>query len=380
MTSFYVECGRCGATTEPAPRIALCRECGSPQLVRYPLSELAAHDLRPVWSARPAGMWRYQELLPLRCDEEPVTLGEGGTPLLRLRALGSELGLDLFLKDEGRNPTGSFKDRGVSTAVTRAVLDGVRSFVISSAGNAAAALAAYAARAGVPARVYIPSDTPSGVIRRCRAFGAEVIEVKGLITDCARLAAGHAEHTGAFDLSTLNEPYRIEGKKTMMLETVEALEWRPPDAMVYPTGGGTGLIGAWKVLQELRELGLVRGGTRMYAVQSAGCAPIVRAWSEGKAEAATWTRADTEAWGLRVPAARGDFLILRVLRDTTGGAIAVTDDDMRAGSSELGAREGINAIIEGGASLAAARALRRAGELADGELVVLFNTGNMLAY
>jgi threonine synthase len=162
-------------------------------------------------------MWRYQELLPLRCDEVPVTLGEGGTPLLRLRALGSELGLDLFLKDEGRNPTGSFKDRGVSTAVTRAVLDGVRSFVISSAGNAAAALAAYAARAGVPARVYIPSDTPSGVIRRCRAFGAEVIEVKGLITDCARLAAGHAEHTGAFDLSTLNEPYRIEGKKTMML-------------------------------------------------------------------------------------------------------------------------------------------------------------------
>jgi threonine synthase len=325
-------------------------------------------------------MWRFSEILPIRAHELPVSLGEGDTPLIELTRLGAELGLDLWVKDEGRNPTGSFKDRGIGAAVTRAALDGVESFVIPSAGNAAAALAAYAARAGIPASVFIPCDTPPGVVRRCREFGADVTEVDGLITDCGRLAAEHAASTGAFDLSTLREPYRVEGKKTMMLEIVETLDWKPPDAIVYPTGGGTGLIGSWKALEELRNLGLIEGGTRMYAVQSSGCAPIVRAWREGLDEAPTWGDAQTQAWGLRVPAARGDFLIIRALRATTGSAIAVSDDAMREGARLLGSREGINAAIEGGATLAAARLLRDTGQLSEGERVVLFNTGNMLTY
>jgi len=380
MSEFRLECGACDSVVEAKAGMTTSECCDKPYLVRYMRPARRPEALPAAWAARPATMWRYRELLPLREGEEPVTLGEGGTPLLPLPRLGEPLGLDLLLKDESRNPTGSFKDRGLGAAVTRAVLDGVTNFVIPSAGNAGAALSAYAARAGANARVYIPRDTPEGVSRRCRAYGADLVEVDGLITDCGRLAAAYSTEHGAFDLSTLREPYRIEGKKTMMLEIVEALGWSVPDAIVYPTGGGTGLIGAWKALRELRSLGIVDGETRMYAVQSTGCAPIVRAWNEGRETALPWDDAETEAWGLRVPKALGDFLILRALKDTGGGAVAIPDADMLEAMAELTASEGVDAAIEGGAVLAAARVLRASGDLRKGERVVLFNTGGMLTY
>ncbi|MGW8282642.1 MAG: threonine synthase [Gemmatimonadota bacterium] len=378
---FRFECGACGGGSEFRELATLCPVCGSPQLVRYSLPSDRGSGLTRRWIARPRGMWRFREIMPLRSGEKPITLGEGDTPLLPLPRMSEELGLRLLIKDEGRNPTGSFKDRGLSAAVTRAVHDGALAFVIPSAGNAGAALAAYASRAGVPARIYIPADTPSGVEVRCRAFGADVTKVDGLITDCGALAAEDSERTGAFDLSTLREPYRIEGKKTMALEILEALDWKPPDAVVYPTGGGTGLIGTWKALNELAALGIIRQPqTRLYAVQAEGCAPIVRAWFEGTDRAEAWAESDTEAWGLRVPRARGEFLILRALRETGGGAVAVADRSMLDDSGNLQRREGINAGVEGGAVLAATRSLRVRGELSEGETVVLFNTGNLQNY
>lgn len=326
-------------------------------------------------------MWKFRELLPLEAHEEPITVGEGGTPCLGAARLGDELGVDLLIKDEGRNPTGSFKDRGLSAAVTRAARDGAGSFVVPSAGNAGAALSAYAARAGLPARIFVPRDTPEGVRRRCGYYGAEVVDVDGLITDCGERAAAYARETGAFDVSTLREPYRLEGKKTMMLEILESLDWEPPDAVVYPTGGGTGLIATWKVLGELGAWGLIEEpDTRMYSVQSEGCAPVVRAWREDREEARPWADAETEAYGLRVPSALGDFLILRALRESGGGAVAVSDQEMVKGARELSGREGVAASIEGGATLAGLRRLMGSGEIQPGERVVLFNTGNFLTY
>lgn len=379
---WRLECGACGIERAVRPLSTVCGACGEPLLARYPLDRLSGDGLRERWTARPreAGMWRFRELLPLRPREEPVSLAEGTTPLLKLERLGRELGLRLLAKDEGRNPTGSFKDRGLSAAVTRAARDGAPALVIPSAGNAAAALSAYGARAGLPVTLFIPRDTPPGVERRCRHHGAEIVKVDGLIDACGRHAAEHAERTGAFDVCTLREPCRVEGKKTMMLEIVETLGWRAPDAIVYPTGGGTGLIASWKVLGELEALGLVARRTRLYAVQSSGCAPIVRAWEEGREDASRWEGTETRAWGLRVPAARGDRWILRALRESGGGAVAVADDEMEAAAVELGRREGLSAAIEGGATLAAARRLRRTGHLHDRETVVLFNTGNTTTY
>lgn len=380
MSEWRLECGACGRDGPAAAGATVCPACGKPLLARYPGAQRRNGALRERWAARRGqGMWRFRELLPLRDGERPVTLGEGDTPLVSLPAAGGELGLRLYVKDESRNPTGSFKDRGISAAVTRASLDGARSLVIPSAGNAAAALAAYGARAGLPVRIFVPRDVPSGVVRRCRHFGARLTRVDGLIDACARRAREHARRTGAFDASTLREPYRVEGKKTMMLEIVEELDGRAPDAIVYPTGGGTGLIGSWKALAELASLGLAEGRTRLYAVQSDGCAPLVRAWREGLSEASPWEQAETRAWGLRVPVASGDFLLLRALRESGGGALAVPDGEMEAGAGQLG-REGISASIEGGATLAAARRLRDAGTLREAETVVLFNTGNLLTY
>lgn len=377
---FGLECSACDLEEEAAPRATVCPGCGKPWLVRHrPPPD--ASELPHRWSRRQGGMWRFRELLPLAPDEEPVTLGEGGTPCLPAPVLGEELGVELYVKDEGRNPTGSFKDRGLSAAVTRASLDGVESFVIPSAGNAGAALSAYAARAGCPARVFVPLDTPEGVLRRCDRYGADLVTVDGLITDCGDRAARHARETGAFDVSTLQEPYRVEGKKTMMLEILESLEWEPPDAIVYPTGGGTGLIATWKVLGELVRWGVLDGRqTRMYSVQSEGCAPVVRAWNEGREDARPWEDAVTDAYGLRVPSALGDFLILRALRESGGAAVAVPDAEMVHGAEELGEHEGIAACIEGGATLAALRRLVAAGEIRSGERVVLFDTGNFLTY
>ncbi len=380
MAEWSLQCGACGVSRTPAPADTVCPDCGKPFLVRYPLPADGG-GLRDLWSRRVGGgMWRFREIMPLGDGEDPITLEEGGTPLLPLRAPPAPLaGMRVLVKDEGRNPTGSFKDRGLGAAVTRAVLDGATSLVVPSAGNAAAALAVYAARAGVTARIYIPNDTPSGVIRRCEHYGAEVVHVEGLIDECGRLAAAHSAETGAFNISTLREPYRIEGKKTMMLEIVEQLGWTCPDAIVYPTGGGTGLIGSYKALDELVSMELVDSQTRFYAVQSEGCAPIVRAWQEGQPEARPWDDARTEAFGLRVPGALGDFLILRAVNESGGGAIAVSDDAMHEGAALLG-RRGISAAIEGGATLAAAVRLAEAGELQEGDTVVLFNTANMLTY
>lgn len=382
MTSFQLECGGCARISDPTPLATLCSACGSPQLVRYSVvKEGTDVDLCKIWAARSGRMWRYRELLPLLPGEAPVSLGEGDTPLVRLEKAGEALGLNLLIKDEGGNPTGSFKDRGLSAAVTRAVHDGASSFVLPSAGNAGVALAAYAARAGVPATIFIPEDTPPAVFARCRNYGAEVIAVAGLISDCGARAAAHAADTGAFDMATLREPYRIEGKKTMGLEILEALAWRSPDAVIYPAGGGTGLIGVWKAIREAADLNLIdEPATRMYAVQASGCAPIVRAWEAGAESAEPWMNADTEAWGLRVPSARGDAIMLRVLRDSGGGAVRVEDPDMRAAARSVGVSDGLAVGIEGGATLVAASVLRASGELASDETVVVFNTGNLANY
>lgn len=381
-TPWRLRCGTCGGEAPATPLATTCEACDRPLLARYRLADLPADELAERWAARPReeGMWRFRELLPLRSGEAAVSLGEGATPLLPLERLSGELGLHLLAKDESRNPTGSFKDRGLSAAVTRAAADGAPSLVVPSAGNAAAALAAYGARAGLPVTLFIPRDTPPGVERRCRHYGAEIVEVDGLIDACGRRAAEHAAGTGAFPVSTLREPYRVEGKKTMMLEILESLGWRAPDAIVYPTGSGTGLIASWKVLTELSELGLVAGRTRLFAVQSTGCAPVVRAWEAGEVEARPWEEADTRAWGLRVPSALGDRLILGALRASGGGAVAVPDEAMEEGAAELGEREGVSASIEGGATLAAARRLRREDRLGEDETVVLFNTGGVGTY
>lgn len=379
MADFHLVCGECARELAAPPGATVCRDCGEPLLVRYDGPAEEGKALASRWLARPRSMWRFAERMPLRDGERPVSLGEGGTPLLPLESIGADLGLRLLLKDEGRNPTGSFKDRGLSAAVTRAARDGAPALVIPSAGNAGVSLAAYAARAGLSARIFLPDDTPPAVETRCRIFGAEVHRVRGLITECGRRAAEETARTGAWNVSTLREPYRLEGKKTMMFEIVEALDWQAPDAIVYPTGGGTGLIASWKALQELDALGLARPSTRLYAVQSTGCAPIVRAWERGEKRASPWIEARTLAWGLRVPEALGDALILSALRASEGGAIAVPDAAMRAAAAELG-RAGVNAGIEGGATLAAARALRARGDLVEGDAVVLFNTGDAQNY
>ena len=381
MTSFHLECSRCALEASGGLPPTVCIACGKPLLVRYTLRRNRAAGMVDAWNARPCdeGMWRFREILPLLPQEEPVSLGEGATPLVELPAIEGLEDLSVFVKDEGRNPTGSFKDRGLSAAVTRAVLSGVSAFVIPSAGNAGVSLAAYASRAGGTARVYLPADTPEAVVRRTRLAGGEIRMVDGLITDCGARAKEYAARTQAFDVSTLREPYRIEGKKTMMLEIVQALGWRAPDAIVYPTGGGTGLIGSWKALAELEALAIARASTRLYAVQAEGCAPIVRAFRNGAREALRWTEARTKAYGLRVPVALGDFLILEALRESRGGAVAVSDEAAEAAAAELG-RQGISAAIEGGAALAAARRLKEAGRLAAGETVVLFNTAHALVY
>jgi threonine synthase len=320
-------------------------------------------------------MWRYREWLPLAGAEQPVSLGEGGTPLLRVERLDHD-GLELWVKDESVNPTGSFKARGLAAAVTRAVLAGARRFVVPTAGNAGVALAAYAARAGVAARVYAPATTPRTILAQIRVFGAELELLDGHIGDCGRAARAYAAESGAVDVSTLREPYRIEGKKTLGLEVAEQLAWRLPDAIIYPTGGGTGLIGMWKAFQELRAAGWVQGTLpRLYSVQSTGCAPVVQAFESGAERCTPWPDPWTVASGLRVPGPFGDRLMLRALRESGGGAVAVPDEVLSAAARDLQTRAGIDAAPEGGAALAGARALARGAALQRGERVVLFNTG-----
>jgi threonine synthase len=327
-------------------------------------------------------MWRYRPFLPIGPEELPVTLGEGDTPLRQAPRLAARLEIDdLWIKDEAANPTGSFKARGLSMAVTRAVAAGASNLVIPTAGNAGIAAAAYGRRAGTPVRVYAPADTPPGILREITAQGGELIISDGHIGDCGRAARAWAAETGAFDLSTLREPYRIEGKKTLGLEVVAQLGWRFPDAMVYPTGGGTGLIGMWKAFGELLRAGWVQGRPpRMYSVQAQGCAPVVRAFEAGADRTEPWDNPRTSASGLRVPHPLGDRLILRAIRQSGGAAIAVPDEELTEKARAGGALEGIDFSPEGGAALAAVPLLRSRGLLHRGERVVVCNTGSGLLY
>jgi threonine synthase len=328
-------------------------------------------------------MWRYRELMPLFDGEEPVTLGEGFTPLIHARSLGRRLGLErLFIKDESLNPTNSFKARGQSAAITRAQATGASTISLPSAGNAGNAAAAYAARAGLEAQVFLPRDAKAPFVAECRLYGARVTLVDGLITDAGRIAAERGGPLGWYDVSTLKEPYRIEGKKTMAYELAEQMDWRWPDWIVYPTGGGTGMVGMWKAFDEIERIGWVASPRRprMVSVQAEGCAPIVRAFCQGAEKAQPWEGATTVADGLRVPRAIGDFLILRAVRESGGTALAVSDADMVEGMLEMGSREGISAAPEGGAALAAIERLVGDGSIRPQDSVVLFNTGGALKY
>jgi len=372
----HLQCSRCGQR-RPADRPAGLCECGAPLLARY---RLASGDV-PKESLRDRSwdMWRYRELLP---PGDPVSLGEGGTPLLAASRLASAMGLDqVWIKEEGGNPTGSFKARGVSAAVTMARQFGVSQLAIPSAGNAGSALAAYGAAAGIPVQVFLPRDTPSLFFAEARAYGAAVHEVEGTIRDCALVLKERGAGKGWFDVSTLKEPYRIEGKKTMGFEIAEQMGWTLPDWILYPTGGGTGLIGMVKAFDEMEALGWIGSARpRMVSVQAAGCAPIVRAFERGQETAQLWENPQTRAWGLRVPGALGDRLILSGIRGTGGTAVAVSEEEMAEGAGLLSRLEGILACPEGGASAAALRRLLEAGVVRRQDKVVLFNTGTGLKY
>src|SRR3989449_8357932 len=372
--AWSLECSGCGATRSAAGLPGVC-DCGQPYLVRY--RSTPAPDVKARLPGRGWTMWRYREWLPLADAETPISLGEGGTPLLTVPRLAAKHGLrGLFVKEEGVNPTGSFKARGLAAAVTRAALAGAKRLVVPTAGNAGVALAAYAARAGLAARVYAPATTPPIILGQIRSFGGDLVLVDGHIGDCGTAARAYATETGAGDMSTLREPYRIEGKKTLGLELAEQLGLTLPDAVVYPTGGGTGLIGMWKAFQELRQSGWLRGPLpRMYTVQASGCAPVVQAFESGAERCEPWPDPQTVAAGLRVPSPLGDRLMLRALRDSGGGAVAVSDEALAAAARELQVAEGIDASPEGGAALSGAVALKNRGVLSAEQRVVLFNTG-----
>ena len=353
-----------------------------PLLARYDLTA-ARRWSRDSLAGRVASMWRYHELMPLLDDDQPVTLGEGWTPLLPAPRLGASLGLSqLFIKDESLNPTNSFKARGLSAAVTRAHALGAQVLSIPTAGNAGNAMAAYAASAGIEARVFMPRDVKTPFIRECELYGAHVTLVDGLITDAGRIAAETGKPLGWYDVSTLKEPYRIEGKKTMGYEVAEQLGWELPDWIIYPTGGGTGMVGMWKAFDEMSALGWIDPVKRpkMVTVQASGCAPIIKAFDEGSEKSAMWPNARTVADGLRVPKAIGDFLVLRAVRESGGAAVAVDDPDMVTGMRDLGRLEGVSAAPEGGAALHALRVLIASGRVMPDERVVLFNTGGALKY
>jgi threonine synthase len=378
----HLECPECGRKLNSDRVQNFCRACSSPLLARYDLKKIAIQTKRDEFARRERGLWRWAELLPVRKERYRLTLGEGDTPLLPARRLGREMGLPhLFIKDESSNPSGSFKARGLCVAVARALELGRNEFVIPTAGNAGGALAFYAARGGARAHVFMPEDAPRANQAEVRASGADLVLVDGLISDAARLAAETAKGKRWFDISTFKEPYRCEGKKTMGLELAEAFGWVLPDVIFYPTGGGTGLVGMWKAFEELEALGWIGAKRpRMVSVQSSGCAPVVRAFREGKERAEPWIHAETIAAGLRVPNVFADRLILRALRESGGTAIAVPDEEILSARSDLARLEGLLACPEGAATLAALRHLLADGWLQKNETIVLFNTGSGLKY
>src|SRR6266436_3065741 len=382
MNVTHLECTACHLEHEARRLLNLCRECGKPLLVRYDLKQ-AAHTLtKESLAERRADLWRYREVLPVENEANIEKLGEGWTPLLLAKNMGKLIGIDqLYIKDESQNPTQSFKARGMSAAVSMAKELGATKLAVPSAGNAAGALAAYAARAGLEAFIFMPNDTPRANVIECEQTGAHVTLMDGLITDCGAEVARRKEAEGWFDVSTLKEPYRIEGKKTMGYELAEQLGWELPDVIIYPTGGGTGLIGMWKAFDEMEQLGWIgQNRPRMFSVQAEGCAPIVRAFEAGENSAAEFANAHTLAAGLRVPKAIGDFLILDALRASGGTAIAVTDEELISATKEIGAAEGIFCAPEGAACLPALKKLIADGSVKQDERVVLFNTGSGVKY
>jgi threonine synthase len=376
-----IACPRCDRRFALAQLLNLCA-CGSPLLVRYDLKKAATVFSKAALQGREPTLWRYREVLPLKEDDNRVSLGEGFTPLLEAKTLAREIGLRrLWIKDEAQNPTGSFKDRGLCLAVSCAKELGVRKIAIPSAGNAGGSLSAYAARAGIEAHVFMPKDTPSANQIEAQQYGARLTLVDGLINDCGRIIAERKTAEGWFDVSTLKEPYRVEGKKTMGYEIAEQLDWKLPDVIIYPTGGGTGLIGMWKAFSEMEEMGwLGKERPRMVSVQASGCAPIVRAFNEGKETAEPWQNARTVASGLRVPQAVADFLMLKALRESKGTALSVSDDAMLAEIPRVGRAEGIFFCPEGAACVAALRQLRQQGWIQPSDEVVIFNTATGLKY
>lgn len=379
MSSWHLECSACDNQESADAQRTVCPRCGQPYLVRYDSPAPPRSSLIPRWD-----MWRYAPVMPLADGETPVSLGEGLTPMHETPDLARELGVRrLWIKDEGLNPTGSFKARGMSAAVTRARYLGVPGFVVPTAGNAGAALSAYGAAAGLPVRVYAPATTPRPILDTICVFGAELQLVEGHIGDAGKQARAFAAESGYFDVSTLREPYRIEGKKTMGLEVAEQLRWRLPTHIVYPTGGGTGLIGMWKVFSEMKAWGWIDASAtlpKMIVAQASGCAPIVRAFDAGLEKATPWENPVTHASGLRVPGPLGDRLILRALRESGGDALAVSEEAIAGAARRVSRSTGIDAAPEGGCALAVTQQLVAAGRIPEDAEVVVFNTGSGASY
>ena len=378
----HLECTQCGKSwsCDQLAKVSQC--CGKVLFARYDLARMKKEVDRESLAERPAGMWRFSELLPVREPANVLSLGEGGTPLMKAPRLGETLGLaNLYIKEEGLNPTGTFKARGISAAVSKSYELGATGFTMPSAGNAAGAAAVYCARGGLPLKVFMPQDAPEANKKECILAASELNLVEGHIGDAGRMAVAVAEEQNLFDLSTLKEPYRAEGKKTMGLEIAMQLGWKLPDTIIYPTGGGTGIIGMYKGFLELLELGWVEGRPpRFIAVQASGCQPIVKAYQEGKEASELWENARTVADGLRVPHPFADYLILRAIRETGGTALAVEDQDMVDGMHELAATEGVVACPEGAATLAGLKRLMKDGFIERGENVILLNTGSGYKY
>ncbi|GAB1489463.1 threonine synthase [Opitutaceae bacterium] len=375
-------CTACGTDHDHRKLQNLCTKCAKPLYPQYDLAAASRTLTKEALRTRGKSLWRYREVLPVREDANVVTLGEGWTPLLHAPRLGAKHGMKhLYIKDEAQNPTASFKARGMTTAVSMAKELGVKKLAAPSAGNAASALSAYAARAGLEAYLFMPDDTPKAFVIECRELGAHVTLMKGLITDCGAEVARRKEAEGWFDVSTLKEPYRVEGKKTLGYELAEQLNWTLPDVVLYPTGGGTGLVGMWKAFDEMEQMGWIGSKRpRMYSVQADGCQPIVRAFKAGEKFAAEHLGAATQASGLRVPKAVGDFIMLDVLRKSGGGAIAIPDAEMMSATREVGASEGVFTAPEGGACYAALKHLVADKTISPDETVVVFNTGSGLKY
>ncbi len=377
----HLECSLCSRKYEAGKPWNLC-ECGGPLIVEYDLPRIREAWSLDSFASAQESMWRYAPILPVQHETSIITLGEGMTPLIPARRTGARIGArDLLIKDEGLNPTGSFKARGMSCAVSMCVELGLKKLAAPSAGNAASALAAYAAAAGIEAHIFMPDDVPQANFIECKAYGAHVTLVDGLISDCAKIVAERGPKEGWFDLSTLKEPYRIEGKKTMGYEVAEQLGWELPDAIFYPTGGGVGMIGMWKAFAEMEALGWI-GPKRpkMIAVQAEGCQPVVRAFQAGAERSQFWEGASTVASGLRVPKPLGDFLVLKAVRESGGTAIAVPDGELLAAGIQLAAEEGIFVCPEGGACVAAAERLISEGFLQHDDQIVIYNTGSGLKY